>query len=333
MIQPHNFPWLPAAFQQPQDESQQSRYNMSDKTSIVIPTYNAKDTLADAIESAMAQGVDGKRLIVVDDGSTDGSPEIARRYGESVTLVEKQNGGASSARNAGLSLVTSRYVLFLDADDLYEGLIVAGLQRAAEATAADLAFGTSHDVNPAGIRCPARQTPPDPASPDAFLAAWLNGHSVPTNSQFWRTEFLREIGGWNERMSILEEIEVPARGILRGARIATSLEGTSLYRHHPTPTRVGYGSSEQVVRSAIDGFFELAPLTTGWSAAVCEALGRRFYIQARTAYRLGYPGLGNVAYPMARKLGFTGHTGTVAHCILANAVGLARKEAIARLVR
>lgn len=298
-------------------------------TSIVIPVHNAAVTLADAIESSIGQGVAGDRLIVIDDGSTDGSAAVAERYRERVTLVRSPNGGPSRARNAGLSRVLTPYVLFLDADDVYEGPIVAGLEDAAARTDADIAFGTTRDVAPDGHRARDRQTPPDVSDPDAFVAAWLDGHSVQTNSHYWRTDFLRKIGGWDERMFILEEIETVARGVLSGARLAVSLEGTSLYRHSTDRTRVGYGASERVVRSAIEGFARLEPLAAG-RPAVLRALGKRFYIQARTAFRLGYPGLGRGALERARALGFDGHTGTRGHRLLAGTLGLERKETLRR---
>ncbi len=92
--------------------------------SVVIPMYNRKDTILRCISSVMAQsGYDLIReIIVVDDGSTDGSAGlVVRRYGSCprLRLIRKQNGGVSSARNAGILAASSEWIAFLDSDDFW----------------------------------------------------------------------------------------------------------------------------------------------------------------------------------------------------------------------
>lgn len=85
--------------------------------SIVIPTYNHAQWVGTAIESALAQNVRPRDVIVVDDGSIDSTAtEIQNRFPQ-VTYLFKQNGGLASARNYGLSTVKTEYVCFLDDDD------------------------------------------------------------------------------------------------------------------------------------------------------------------------------------------------------------------------
>lgn len=85
------------------------------EVSIIIPCYNHAEYLADAIESALDQTIPCE-VIVVNDGSTDNSSEIAKKY--PVRLVEKTNGGLSSARNAGIAVAKGKYILTLDSDDI-----------------------------------------------------------------------------------------------------------------------------------------------------------------------------------------------------------------------
>ena len=87
--------------------------------SAVIPAFNAESFLADAIDSVLTQTHPCIECIVIDDGSTDGTAEIARSYGEAVRYVQKPNGGDASARNAGARLANSEFVAFLDADDVW----------------------------------------------------------------------------------------------------------------------------------------------------------------------------------------------------------------------
>jgi glycosyltransferase involved in cell wall biosynthesis len=85
---------------------------------IIINNYNYGRFVGDAIESALAQTHPSVRVIVVDDGSMDGSRDILRAYGDRVTLVLKENGGQASALNAGFARSDGDAVIFLDADDV-----------------------------------------------------------------------------------------------------------------------------------------------------------------------------------------------------------------------
>lgn len=86
--------------------------------SVVIPAYNAANTLAATLDSALAQTYPNLEVIVVDDGSTDATGEVLRNYEGKVRLVRKANGGLASARNAGCAFAKGKYVALLDADDL-----------------------------------------------------------------------------------------------------------------------------------------------------------------------------------------------------------------------
>jgi glycosyltransferase involved in cell wall biosynthesis len=86
--------------------------------SIVIPNFNYGHFLAEAIESALGQSYPGKEVIVVDDGSTDSSTAVIASFAGRIRHVAKENGGLSSARNAGLGVARGDLLLFLDADDI-----------------------------------------------------------------------------------------------------------------------------------------------------------------------------------------------------------------------
>lgn len=88
--------------------------------STIIPVFNGARYLGEAIESVMAQTHPALDVIVVDDGSTDGSAAVAQSFGDRVFTVRQQNLGQAAALNAGLAWATGEYVAFLDADDLWE---------------------------------------------------------------------------------------------------------------------------------------------------------------------------------------------------------------------
>ena len=92
---------------------------MTPRFSVIIPAFNAAATLARAIESVSTQSWPAHEIIVVDDGSTDATAEVARQFGETVRLIQQPNRGVSVARNAGATMATGDWLAFLDADDWY----------------------------------------------------------------------------------------------------------------------------------------------------------------------------------------------------------------------
>ena len=92
---------------------------MPDLVSILIPAFNAERWLGETIRSALDQTWPRKELIVVDDGSSDGTQRVARAFASSgVHVIAQRNAGASAARNRALSLAQGDYIQWLDADDL-----------------------------------------------------------------------------------------------------------------------------------------------------------------------------------------------------------------------
>jgi glycosyltransferase involved in cell wall biosynthesis len=89
------------------------------RVSIVIPTYNRAWTLAEAIDSVLGQTFASFEIIVVDDGSTDGTARLLQRYGSAVRVLRQINQGVSAARNAGIRSARGELIALLDSDDLW----------------------------------------------------------------------------------------------------------------------------------------------------------------------------------------------------------------------
>ncbi len=89
-----------------------------DSVAIIIPAYNAAKYVGAAIESALSQTQSASQVIVVDDGSTDGTASVAEEFGELVWCLRQANAGVAAARNRAASEVNAAWLLFLDADDL-----------------------------------------------------------------------------------------------------------------------------------------------------------------------------------------------------------------------
>ncbi|MBQ1882144.1 MAG: glycosyltransferase family 2 protein [Bacteroidales bacterium] len=90
--------------------------------SVIVPVYNVRPFLTEAIESVIAQSYTDWEMILVDDGSTDGCGEICDTYSSTdsrIKVIHQVNGGLSAARNAGLDICKGKYIAFLDSDDAY----------------------------------------------------------------------------------------------------------------------------------------------------------------------------------------------------------------------
>lgn len=87
--------------------------------SVVIPCFNASAFLGETLGSVRNQTLKPCEIIVVDDGSTDGSARVAEAFGPSVQVVRQSNGGAAAARNHGVALARGEWIAFLDADDTW----------------------------------------------------------------------------------------------------------------------------------------------------------------------------------------------------------------------
>ncbi|MBD1877295.1 glycosyltransferase family A protein [Coleofasciculus sp. FACHB-T130] len=136
--------------------------------SVIIPVYNCERYLAEAIESVLAQTYQSIEIIVVDDGSTDGSAEVAKRFGSLVRYYFQTNSGSAAARNHGIELSQGNFFAFLDADDLWVEDKLASQMTAFESEPElDLVFGLveqfySPDLEEsmrAKIHCPTELVP------------------------------------------------------------------------------------------------------------------------------------------------------------------------------
>lgn len=87
--------------------------------SVIIPVYNREDLISQAIDSVLDQEHTNLELIVVDDGSTDSTPEILKSYGTHITVLTQPNSGPSAARNLGIKHARGSIIGFLDSDDMW----------------------------------------------------------------------------------------------------------------------------------------------------------------------------------------------------------------------
>ena len=109
--------------------------------SVIIPIFNAETTLRRCLDSLVDQSFDDYELLLINDGSTDGSDAICREYANVYPCIRyfaKENGGISSARNLGLEQAKGEYILFVDSDDYVAETYLETINRAVSETHPDL---------------------------------------------------------------------------------------------------------------------------------------------------------------------------------------------------
>jgi glycosyltransferase involved in cell wall biosynthesis len=183
------------------------------EVSVIIPTYNRRELVQRAIDSVLAQTHPIDEILVVDDGSTDGTGDALRaRYGERIRYHRQDNAGVSAARNAGMTLATGRYFALLDSDDLW----------LPEKTARQVAWLDAYpefgmvlcDV----VRVDADGTPYDTfhrrdvLREDGWALRWLllNPSLVPASVMF-RREVFETCGGFDPTLRTAEDIDFHLR--------------------------------------------------------------------------------------------------------------------------
>lgn len=171
--------------------------------SVVIPCYNAEAYLAEAIDSALRQEAGPLEVVVIDDGSSDGSAGVARRFGRAVRYEYQANAGISAARNRGVDLATGRYLAFLDADDVWpEGSLAVRLGLLRADPGAACVFGAVEEfVSPDLLEDPGSRPPlTHPAQ-----AARLAGSMLIERDAFAR------VGCFDSRLTVGETLDWIAR--------------------------------------------------------------------------------------------------------------------------
>ena len=213
---------------------------MSPRVSIVIPCRNGAAWLGEAIESCLGQSWANRQIIVVDNGSTDGSLDLAKRYeARAVSVIECGRAGASAARNVGLKQADGDLIQFLDADDILDtDKIRRQVERLNAAPAATVASGAwvrfAHDPSEAVFAPEAVWR--DFAPEDFLIASWLGGGMMPNFSWLTPRAVIERAGPWNETLSVYDDGEFFCRVVLASSGIAFCADARGYYRSAGAPT-------------------------------------------------------------------------------------------------
>jgi glycosyltransferase involved in cell wall biosynthesis len=203
--------------------------------SVVIPAYNYAQYLPCAIDSVLGQTHPPAEVIVVDDGSTDATPEVCARYGGSpVRRVHQSNAGLSAARNTGWREARTSLVAFLDADDRWEANFLAAAVDQLNRLGPDFAaVGTATArMDGEGRRLPAprRQFL---RTGELTSASFCLRNRPLSSSIVLKRQVLEESGGFDRDLRSAEDRDMWIRLTARGHRFYYLEEPLALIRRHP----------------------------------------------------------------------------------------------------
>lgn len=210
--------------------------------SVIIPCYNREKYISEAIDSALVQSYPNIEIIVVDDGSTDKSVEVIKKYKESVILIEQKNKGPSAARNVGIQNSRGELLIFLDSDDYISCDLIS-----------DHIQAFYHWPN-AGVFCANWAFFSDGILSEVITSDWPSEPEIPLEKivtvplpfpacLMYKREYIDLIGGFDEKMRNTEDPDFLIRAVLKGAKMVKSGgKGYAVYRTTPNSITKTHGA-------------------------------------------------------------------------------------------
>ncbi len=179
---------------------------MSPTVSIVIPCFNAQETIREAIESCLRQSYDAFEVVVVDDGSTDRSVHVLSEFSNDIRWETGENRGGCAARNRGTELATGDYIQYLDADDILHTDKLSLQMEQVLCNPGKLVFS---DVSYMDDRKPHPHHRRLGDASDSF--EFMIEAGLQTSAPIHRREWLDRVGGWTEGLCCAQERDLHLR--------------------------------------------------------------------------------------------------------------------------
>ena len=296
---------------------------------VVIPCYNAELWVGRAIKSVLDQQGVTVEVIVVDDGSTDGSLEVIQSFGDRIRWETGPNRGACAARNRGLELATARYALFLDADDYLEHPFLRDGNAAMRDAHAAVGVGP-YAVEWNGSR--ELFVPPPLRAHYDVLRFVIYYRFIGPCSIIWDAAFLRQLGGWSLTTRKRQDHELFIRAIGYRPEVNSWQGGAGVYFNHCSGERISDRFDECTVESeiaVIHGYrrhLERAGLS---DYEINEIILHLAYMLWRRTARRGNMKVERLTREFWRDQGGKLHTGSLFHITFSTVFGLRTKERLA----
>lgn len=169
---------------------------MDVRVSVIIPAYNAEKTLRRCVESVTSQSFRNVEILLIDDGSQDGTPALCDLLADEdsrVRVFHKENGGVSAARNLGLAEAQGAYILFADSDDWLAPGAIASMVGVADVQESDLVIADYFRVSNGAVQSKGRIPDAGPMDAGEFLRHFTDSPSAFYFGVLWNKLYRREI--------------------------------------------------------------------------------------------------------------------------------------------
>jgi len=283
---------------------------MSDQTaslplvSVIIPCWNAEKYVLTAVLSALSQTYPNVEIVVVDDGSKDGSVKALDRVRDRIKLVSTENRGAHAARNAGLELSSGAFIKFLDADDfLFPEAIERQLQAIEQLGDREFTVGRLFELEEAtGVILPASgaNAANDPSSSLECLIV----ETPITSCMLYRRSMVEAVDGFRD-LPMREDFDFFVRLVFAGFIPREDGVPVYVYRNHASPDRLTRRKSAEDYR-AMAGMYEfylqiLEDRRDAVDPDLLRGLGKSAWITGRDALRAEYSAEAALLFELARR--------------------------------
>lgn len=215
--------------------------------SIIVPCYNYGHYLSMTLESVFEQSFKGWECIIIDDGSTDNSAEVAKTWVNKdprFIYIRQDNAGLSAARNTGIKHAAGRYIQFLDADDLLLpeklSIQVQLLEQNAGVAAIYSSFSFQDEHNQRYGPEPHHYVAPKKQMLRALIFEWEYGFIMPIHCFLFEKEALINTAGFYEEIPTHEDLDLHLRLALRDEKYFHHPEKLAIYRVHSTSMSRNY---------------------------------------------------------------------------------------------
>jgi glycosyltransferase involved in cell wall biosynthesis len=213
--------------------------------SVIIPCYNAERWIAEAIESCLQQTYKPTEIIIIDDGSTDGSltviKEYAERYPELIKWETQKNQGAPAARNRAMDIASGDLIFYLDADDCLYASSIECLTQALRDDI-DIVYGNTCYINSDGALT--RIKDQSPASVDWVITMFEKN---PLLGSVLLRKKAAKLVRWDTSLPCAQEYAYFVELAIQGCKFAHVLTTISSIREHSSPDRIGNSTKEKLL--------------------------------------------------------------------------------------
>ena len=283
---------------------------MNSLVSILIPSYNAEKYIADTIQCALNQSWTNKEIIVIDDGSTDKSFEIAKKFESAIVKVFSQiNSGSCVTRNRLFELSSGDYIQYLDADDLLSPSkieVQIELLKQSDNSISSCPWGVFYKTKE-DVEIKTELVWKDYINPVDWLTdAWLGGGMMQTACWLTPRKLIQNSGGWNESLlkNPNDDGEFFCRVLLQSESIFFAEKATVYYRK-PAASNVSRQISSIAVNSQLESYkqYEVHILKKVDSEKIRNAIANN-YVYFIYKYDRAFPDLCKLAENYVYQLGF-----------------------------